>query len=87
MSHQSDIQPAAWASTIFRYEARDLVAAQQSHVRLRRKHMIALTIFFIAAASAAFVLLEVRRAVAIQLVNIFLSALLRASSACACRED
>jgi hypothetical protein len=65
MSDQSDIQPAVWAATTFRYQAQDFVEAQQLHVWLRRKHMIALTIFFIAAASVAFVLLGDRGAAAI----------------------
>jgi YcxB-like protein len=65
MSDQSDIQPAASAATTFRYEAQDFAQAQQLHMRLPRRHMIALTIFFIAAASAAVLLVEDRAAVAI----------------------
>jgi hypothetical protein len=69
MSNQSDIQPAARAATIFRYQAQDFAEAHQLHTRLLRKHMIALTIFFIAAASAAFVLIDDRVAVAIVCVG------------------
>jgi hypothetical protein len=65
MSNQSDIQPTAWAATTFRYEAQDFVEAQQLHMWLLRKHMIGLAISFIAAASAAFVLMEDLGAVAI----------------------
>ena len=65
MNNQSDIQPTAWAATTFRYEAQDFVEAQQLHMWLLRKHMIGLAISFIAAASAAFVLMEDLGAVAI----------------------
>jgi hypothetical protein len=60
MSNQSDIQPVAGAATVFRYDAQDFVDAQRLHRRLIRQQMIGLTIFFVAAASAVFVLMEDR---------------------------
>jgi hypothetical protein len=64
MSSQSDNQPATETATVFRCERQDFVQAQQLHMRLLRKQMIALTIFFVAAGSAVFALVDDRMAAA-----------------------